>query len=311
MTARTSLRDALVDYLAMRRAVGFKLHSTGRLLGQFVEHLEACGIDTITTEEALAWAALPVGASPHWVAIRLSAVRGFARYLQGVDPSVEVPPTGIVRVGSDRATPYLYSPTEIVSLMTAASELHPPLRAATYETLIGLLVTTGVRIGEAISFDDADFDRSEELLVVRNSKFGKSRLVPLHPTTATALTSYVVRRRQLCPSPSSPALFVSSRGTRLLHSNIQLTFTGLLTKVGIVRRSKSCRPRIHDARHTFTVQSLLDCYERGDDAAVLLAKLAPYLGHADPKNSFWYLSAAPELMAFAGQRLESHQGART
>ena len=306
MTAQPSLRSALEDYLRLRRALGFKLKSAGRLLGQFVDYLEARGIETITTDDALSWASLPEEGSAHWRAIRLSVVRGFAAYLHGIDATVEVPPAGLIRSGPCRATPYLYSAAEVTSLLEAAADLHPPLRAATYYSLIGLLAVSGMRIGEAIALDSKDLDLERAVLVVRDSKFDRSRLVPLHASTTAALLRYLELRDELCPRRSSPALFVSSVGTRLWHSNVELTFTGLTQRSGIVRRSASCRPRVHDLRHAFAVNSLLDWYVCGDDVAVMLPRLATYLGHTDPKHTFWYLSAAPELMALAGQRLEAH-----
>jgi integrase len=249
MSARpVTLRGGLTDYLSLRRALGFELRAQGRLLGQFVDYLEERGRDTVTTEDALCWASLP-GASPAWLAIRVSAVRGFATYLHGVDPRTEVPPAGMVRGGSCRATPYLYSEAEIVALLGAAGGLEPRLRAATYQSLLGLLAATGVRIGEAIRFDNDDLDVAQSLLTVRDTKFHKSRLVPLHPSTLEALVAYTELRERLCPHPVSPALFVSTAGTRLLHSNIQLTFTRLTAQVGITRRSAACRPRLHDLRH--------------------------------------------------------------
>lgn len=308
MSAGSRLRTALEDYLSLRRAVGFKLASPGRLLGQFLDYLDDQQIDAITTEVALAWATLPREASPHWVAIRIGVVRGFAAYLHSVDPTVEVPPSGLVRPGPDRATPYLFSEAEVSALLEAAGGLRPGLRAITYQTLIGLLAVSGIRIGEAIALDREDFGVTDGVLMVRNSKFGKDRLVPLHPTTSKALTKYLDRRDQLCRRPVGPAFFVSTRGTRLLHSNINLTFTRLLDQSGITRRSGSCRPRVHDLRHGFAVNTLLDSYERGGDVGATLPRLATMLGHADPKNTFWYLSAAPELMAAAGRRLEEHLG---
>lgn len=305
MTVRPPLRSALEDYLSLRRALGFKLESAGRLLSQFVDYLEERGIGTVVTDDALAWASLPVGASPHWRAIRLSVVRGFATYLHAIDDSVVVPPVGMVRSGPCRATPYLYSKAEITALLEAAADLRPRLRA-TYRSLIGLLAVSGMRIGEAVVVDDQDFDVERAMLVVRNSKFNKSRLVPLHPTTTAVLVRYLALRDELCPRRSSPALFVSSVGTRLLQSNINLTFAGLTQRSGIARRSASCRPRVHDLRHAFAVASLLDWYSSGDDVDAMLPRLATYLGHSDPKHTFWYLSAAPELMALAGQRLEAH-----
>jgi integrase/recombinase XerD len=305
-TTQRSLRDALKEYLDLRRALGFKLKSAGRLLGQFVDYLEERGINTLTTDDALTWASLPSGASAHWRSIRLSAVRGFAAYLHGIDASVAVPPAGLLRCGPCRATPYLYSGAEVASLLEAATDLRPPLRAATYYTLIGLLAVSGMRIGEAIALDDQDLDIERGVLVVRESKFDRSRLVPLHSTTTEALLRYKVLRDELCPQRPSTALLVSSVGTRLLHSNIGLTFARLTQRCEIARRSASCRPRVHDFRHAFAVASLLDCYSNGDDVAAMLPRLATYLGHTDPKHTFWYLSAAPELMALAGQRLDAH-----
>jgi len=188
---RPPLRAALEDYLSLRRALGFKLSSAGRLLSQFAGNLEERGIDTITTDDALAWASLPAGASPHWRRIRLSAVRGFAAYLQSLDGSVVLPPAGLLRTGPCRATPYLYSAGEIAALLDVTAGLRPALRAATYYSLIGLLAVSGMRIGEAIALEDRDLDLERAVLIVRNTKFGKSRLVPLHPTTAAALARYL------------------------------------------------------------------------------------------------------------------------
>src|SRR6266480_110303 len=265
-TSRSPLRDALGDYLSLRRALGFQLASAGRLLGQFVGYLEAHGMDAVTTEHALAWATLPAGASAHWQAIRLSVVRGFAAYLHSIDPSAEVIPVG----------------------------------------LISLLAVTGIRIGEAIGLDDEDFDVGRELLVVRHGKYGKHRLVPLHPSAVRALARYAEFRRHAQPRPASPALFLSTAGTRLWHSNIGLTFARLAGRAGITRRSPSCRPRIHDVRHSFAVATVLGWYRDGADIPALMPRLSTYLGHTDPQHTFWYLSAAPELMALAGQRLEAH-----
>jgi integrase/recombinase XerD len=232
-------------------------------------------------------------------------VRGFAAYLHSLDPSVEVPPAGMFRTGPCRATPYLYSQAEIRSLIRAAAGLRPRLRAGTYQSLLGLLAVSGIRIGEAIALDDDDLDVEHELLVVRHTKFNKHRLVPLHPSATQALVRYV----ELRPRPAaSPALFVSTAGTRLLHSNVNLAFARLVERVGLIRHSASCRPRIHDLRHSFAVATVLGWYRDGADIPALLPRLSTYLGHSDPQHTFWYLSAAPELMALAGERLEAHLG---
>jgi len=307
-TPRPPLHQALEEYLSLRRALGFRLDTAARLLGQFLGYLDQRGIDTITVDDALAWAMLPVHASRHWWAIRVSVVRGFATYLHGTDPQVQVPPAGLIRCGTSRATPYLYSDAEIRALMTAAAGLQPRLRAATYQTLTGLLAVSGIRIGEAIAADAQDLDLDHGVLLVRHAKFDKQRLLPLHPSTVQALEDYLQLRRRLHRSAGSPALFISTAGTRLLHSNISLTFAQLASHVGLTRRSAACRPRIHDVRHAFAVHTVLDWYANGADIPAMMPRLSTYMGHTDPKHSFWYLSAAPELMGLAGQRLDAYPG---
>jgi integrase/recombinase XerD len=278
MSSTTSLQGALDDYLALRRALGFKLHSAGRLLNQFVAYLEEQGTDVVTTDNALSWATLPVDASPAWISVRLRAVRGFAGYLHSTGPAHQVPPAGLVYSGSDRATPYLYSGAEIAALMQAAAGLRPQLRAATYRTFIGLMSCTGLRPGEAIALDDTDLDHDDAVLQVHNSKFGKSRLVPLHPSALRALDDYRALRDELQPGRASPALLVSTRGTRLWHSNVLLTFARLADQAGLAARSGSCRPRLHDFRHSWAVSTLLDGYARDADiSAAQAGRLKSYL----------------------------------
>jgi integrase/recombinase XerD len=305
----SSLRQSLEDYLTLRRALGFKLHNVARLLGQFVDYLNEHDVQAPTTQIAVTWAMLPAGASPNWRAIRLSAVRGFTAYLHAIDPCVEVPPAGLIRSGPCRATPYLYTQAEITALVTAAGGLRPRLRAATYQMLIGLLAVSGIRIGEAIAADTLDLDIARGHLVVRHAKLDTSRLVPLHPSSVAALTGYLDLRAQLQPTLNIPALLISTRGTRLRHSNVGLTFQSLTRQVGITRRSASCRPRIHDLRHSFAVATVLDWYRDGVDVAAMMPRLSTFLGHTDPKDTYWYLQAAPELMALAGQRLDTHLAA--
>lgn len=299
------LRQALAGYLQVRRALGYRLDRPEKLLGQFIGYLEAAGAATITTEHALAWATLPAG-DASWHAARMSAVRGFAAYLHTIDPSAEVPPAGLLPWRPHRATPYLYSDDDITALIAAAARLRFPLRTATYQTLIGLLAATGMRVGEAIRLDRPDADLQAGVLTIRQSKFGKSRLVPLHPTTTVALRGYLRLRDRLHPDPSALAMFITPAGTRLMYCNVHATWKLLVASAGLQPRSASCRPRIHDLRHSFAVRSLLDAYAAGQDGQPRLALLSTYLGHVDPAATYWYLSAAPELLALAGQRLEHH-----
>jgi integrase len=293
---------AAADYLAVRRALGYKLARPEKLLAQLTAYLEQAGAVTVTTEHALAWAVLP-GGDPSWHAYRLAVARGFAAWLRTVDPAAEIPPAGLIPSRKQRATPYLYTDAEVAALITAAESLRFPLRTAAYQTLIGLLAVTGMRVGEAIGLDRGDADLDSGVLTVRNGKHGKSRLVPLHDTTTRALGDYLRVRDRLCPQARSQAVLISPAGTRLLYCNVHATWKKLAASAGLRPRSGSCRPRIHDLRHSFAVRTMLGAYESGGDGQATLAALSTYLGHVDPKATYWYLSAAPELMAAAGQRL--------
>jgi len=304
------LDPALADYLALRRSLGFRLERAGKLLAQFTAYLDAQGADTVTVEAALAWATLPPNGGSRWHAMRLTVVRGFAAHLHGLDPSHELIPAELLRDRGQRATPYLYSDAEVVALMGAAASLRTPFRAATYATLIGLLAVAGLRVGEAIRLDRGDLDFREGTLTIRMSKFGKSRLVPLHPTTVTALRRYRGRPDRPRPRIPTAALFSSSAGTRLRYCVVNRTFLKLVRHAGLRRRSAACRPRLHDLRHTFAVRTVLDAYRAGLDVGARLPILSTYLGHVSPAATYWYLSAAPELLAAAGDRLERYLGDR-
>jgi len=304
----SGLRETLAEYLAVRRALGYRLERTEKLLCQFLDHLDAAGVEQITVEHAVAWATLP-GRGQHWHSMRLGAVRGFARYLHEVDPRVEVPPADVVPDRTRRAVPYLYTDEQIKALMRATNALHTAHKAATLRTLFGVLSVTGMRIGEAIALDRADFDADLGTLIIRHGKFGKSRELPLHPTTTSAVTRYLRRRdRPRAVGPTEP-LMVSTVGTRLCISDMQTAFRRLRARAGILPRSAACRPRLHDCRHSFAVRTLLDAYRTDGDPAARIAALSTYLGHVDPGKSSWYLEAAPELMELAGERLERHLGA--
>jgi integrase len=304
----SKLRHALNDYLALRRSLGYKLERAGRLLADFVGHLEAAGADTITIDAALSWATRPSDADPSWWAHRMSAVRVFARHLHAIDPVHQVPPAGLLPAGNARATPYLYANADIVGLMVAARDLRSALRAATFETLVGLLAVTGVRIGEALRLDRGDVDMDEGVLQIRDTKFGKSREVPLHTSTVESLAVYARRRNRLCPQPVDPAFFVSTVGTRLLYCNVHVTWLNLVRRAGLSPRSASCRPRPHDLRHSFAVRTLLGWYQDGVDVQARMPALSTYLGHVHPANTYWYLSGAPELLNLAAARLDTQPG---
>jgi integrase len=304
----SSLASALADYLTIRRRLGFKLGRHGQLLADFVAYMDEHEVTTVTTESALAWARRPAGARPAWWGARLSVVRVFARYLKTTDPATEVPPADLLPARSQRATPYLYSASDIDALMAAAGRLRSEHRAATYSTLIGLLAVTGMRIGEAIRLDLDDIDWAEGSLTIRASKFGKSREVVLHPTTVEALRAHAQRRQRLRPRPRTPSFFVSLTGTRLIYNNVHGTFHKFVEEAGIRPRGPRCRPRPHDLRHTFAVNTLVTWYRAGLDVPSRMHLLSTYLGHLDPTKTYWYLSATPELLGLVGQRLEQALG---
>jgi len=302
------LRQALADYLAVRRVLGYRLARAEKLLAQFLTFVEDRGEEHLTIETALAWATAPAGADPTWTSRRLSDVRRFAIHLRGIDPATQVPPADILPGRSRRATPYLYSTEEISTLMAVTATLRGSHRRATYRTLIGLLAATGMRVGEAIGLDRDDFDTICGVLTIRNGKFGKSRELPLHPSTIAGLGDYLRRADRPHQSPNVPALFLSPAGARLLYTNVQNTFQRLVRHAGIMPRSAACRPRLHDLRHGFAVNTILDAYRGGDDPDARLAILSTYLGHINPVHTYWYLSASPELLKLAGDRLERHLG---
>lgn len=304
------LRQALADYLALRRALGYRLDRPEKLLTQFLAHLESTGQDVVTVRVALEWAQLPRNGASNWWGYRLSVVRGFATYLHALDPAHEVPAAELLPQRPQRATPYLYSNADIVVLMVAASSLSTPLRRATVATLIGLLAVTGMRVGEAIALDRTDIDLASGRLLVRYGKFGKTRELWLHPTTGDALKRYQRLRDRAAPRTDTAAFFVSAAGTRLLYCNVHNTFHRLVKLAGLTPRSTSCRPRIHDLRHSFAVHAMIDAYTAGQDGQARLTLLSSWLGHVDPANTYWYLSASPELMTVAGQRLEAHLAGR-
>jgi integrase len=302
------LLDEANDYLRLRRALGHNLDEAHRLLPDFVAHLDAIGAETVTIEAALAWAQRPQAdpATTVW-ARRMTVARGFARHMAGVNPSTEIPPVGLMTYHQRWRPPFIYSAADIAALMSEARQTIPTLmRAATVETLIGLLAATGMRVGEAIRFERGDLDAAEGVIAVRQSKFGKSRLVALQSSTVDALCSYAEKRDRLLPRAKDPSFFISTAGTRLLYADFGKAFRRLLQTTGVGAGAPH-RPRIHDMRHSFAVHTLIRWYRTGEDVGALLPRLSTYLGHCDARYTYWYLSAAPELLALAAGRLEAAQ----
>ena len=304
----SALAEHLRDYLQMRRGLGFALSRIDSNLRCFVGYLDAAGERTVTVELAVAWAQLPVNIKPITVCFRLSAVRGFARYLHAVDPAHQIPPPGLLAVPRRRPEPYVYSAGELALLLATARRLRPPLRAATHQALIGLLASCGMRVGEALALTRADVGLADGVITIRHAKFDRVRLVPLHPSVTAALRDYATTRDRLCPAPRTDRYFLSCRGYALRRGEAERIFRTITAGIGL--RTGTARPRIHDLRHTFAVRTLTDWQRDGTDTQALLPVLSTYLGHVEPANTYWYLSAVPELMQLAAARLERLEGGR-
>ena len=301
-----TLQQSMQDYLAMRRDLGYQLLNAGPALTDFVSFLKHKRTSHITTRMALQWAQ-KAGAQPATWANRLALVRGFARYRSASDPQTEVPPPRLLSYQSKRATPYLYTDDEVRSLLNACLSLSPndALRKWTYQSLLGLLAVTGMRLSEALSLRLSDVDLANAVLTVRGTKFGKSRLVPIHDSTRRVLVRYKSRRDQYLKGRSaSEFFFVTTRGTRLDKNNVRGTFHSLSRRIGLRGEFDSHGPRLHDFRHRFAVRTLVRWYRSGKDIEQRLPALSAYLGHVHPEDTYWYLTACPELMGEAVKRLE-------
>ncbi|HEY0336104.1 MAG TPA: tyrosine-type recombinase/integrase [Burkholderiales bacterium] len=300
------LTKAIHDYLALRQSLGFKLRDAGMALAKFASFMEQQNAECVTTQLALDWAQQPSHAQPaHW-AQRLSYVRCFARHHVASDPNTEVPAPGLLPFRAARAHPYLYSIEEVQRLLEHALQLSPgtELRRWTYHALLGLLSVTGLRVGEALRLRLDDVDLDNGVLTVRGTKFGKSRLVPIHASTRDVLASYRTRRASHPGDCDAAHFFVTRTGNRLDNGDVHRTFYSLSRQVGLRGMHDSHGPRLHDFRHRFAVETLLGWYRSGQDVERRLPVLSAYLGHVHVSDTYWYLSAHPQLMTLAMTRME-------
>lgn len=303
-----TLRQAVKEYLALRQAMGFKLHDASRLLSRFIDFLEDQGQAFITTDLAVGWATQCRATQPAEWARRQRIVRVFARYRSATDPRTQIPSTKLLPYRAQRASPYIYNDDEIKRLLQAAGQLRSStgLRAHTYVTAFGLLTVTGMRISELVTLDNEDVDLALGQLTIRDAKFGKFRWLPLHPTTQQALQQYVQKRNHQYPTSRCSSFFVSEQGARLTSCTVRATFVQLSRQIGLRGPTDSHGPRLHDFRHHFAVQTLLRWYQEGANVDQHLPELSTYLGHVKVSDTYWYLSATPELLQLALQR--SKQG---
>lgn len=305
--------EYVADYLRLRRQLGFSLAWDEHLLGQFTAHLTAAGVEAITIADAIAWAGLlPDGVTDRpatRASTRLTAIRGFAAYLHTLDPVHEVPPRSVFSRHVPRPTPHIYTNSEVTALIGAAGRLNSGVRARIYPVLFGLLAATGLRVGEVLALDRDEADLAAGVLTIsRGSKSRDPRFVPLHPTTTAALGRYAAWRDENEPKPGggNAAFFIDRDGDRLDYMNVRHAFVQASAASGL--RTAAQRPRMHDLRHTFAVNTLLGWYRSGIDVAAKMPTLSTYLGHTDPANTYWYISAVPELLAHATARLAAAGG---
>lgn len=291
----TALASVLDDYLALRRAVGFKVEHLHQELPKFVAFCDGEGSDTITVDLALRWAGQRANAPQ-----RLGAVRVFARYAQALDPATEVPPPELLPQRSRRRVPRLLDDDEVKTIMAACRRLGSEHRAATTETVVGLLWSTGMRVAEALRLGLTDIDLDQGLVVVERSKGHKSRLVPICESTTEALAAYRDRRRRR----AGTTFFVGDRGGPVHYTALRSAFTEAVSSTDTIWHPP---PRLGDFRHGFAVRTLLGWYRAGEDVQAMLPRLSTYLGHVEPASTYWYLSAAPELMAIVAERLDQRE----
>ncbi|MGF6759668.1 integrase [Paraburkholderia sp. GAS42] len=305
----TAIRDSLARYVAVRRALGASFYEPAVALGHFVDLLEHEGAEFITTDLALRWATTPVLVERATWGRRLSQVRGFAKWMNTVDSRNQIPPAGLVSARRRRNPPHIYTEQEINLLMIQAARLRSRtgMRALTYSTLIGLLVATGLRPGEALRLNRSDVDLVSGILSIRESKFGKSRFVPVEESTRAALERYAQSRDRLCPLRLSEAFLVGERGMRLKASAARSMFVRMSRAVGLRPATEDGRdgygPRLQDFRHSFATGRLVEWYRAGLDVSRELPKLAAYLGHANVGLTYWYIEAVPELLELAASYL--------
>ncbi|WP_125612047.1 tyrosine-type recombinase/integrase [Specibacter cremeus] len=298
------------DYLLLRHTMGHQLKAAGNLLHGYLKHLNETGQNTLTVDTALEWACLPAMADPRTKAARLSAVRGFAAYVHAREPLLAAPvPAGLIPTRMIRQQPYIYGDSQVQALMRQALSLQPATRGLTMQTLIGLMASTGMRIGECVGLNLSDIDWASGVLTVRGKR-GNTRLVPIGHSTAAALQHYLHASRAGVPACDPVPFFISSAGHRSHPSSLESAFRTLRAALGYTARPGGKAARLHDLRHTFATNALLQAYRDGVDVDARTVTLATYLGHVSPASTYWYLTAIPELLAIVEERVSAaqHQG---
>ncbi|MDR0782297.1 MAG: tyrosine-type recombinase/integrase [Propionibacteriaceae bacterium] len=306
----SQLRVLLDGYLSTRRALGFKLAAPAKALHGFVSWMEEAGEPTISHDLAVAWASQ---FSRSTVLERLNYVKQFAEHVAWFDPGTEIPVLDGRRYGSHRARPLIFTDAQINALLAAAGRLTPHVRAVTWRTLLGLLTVTGLRISEARNLEDDDItlDESDDgsgWARITDTKFGKSRMVPLHKSTMTAIRRYQRLRDKAFPTRKTMAVFVAGRGTKIAVSTAGNTFREIREMAGLAGSSTEPAARLHDFRHSFATNTLTRHIRAGGDVDQMMPVLSAWLGHVGPEATYWYLSNTPELAVALAERVQSDGG---
>jgi integrase len=308
----SNLNVHLRNYLKLRRGLGFQLHSPAILLRSFVRFAETKRARFITTKLALHWAGQPPNVKTVQRASRLGVVRRFAEYVSTVDPRTEVPPPKLLPCRIRRRPPHLYRKDDVLSLVEAARQIDPchPIKGPSLSTIFGLLATTGMRVSEALALDCKDVDLDKELLTIHLAKGNKSRLVPLHTSAVAALGQYASIRDSLYPRRNHPGFFLWDRGVRMGYDSVNRWFLLVACQIGLRKPGDQRGPRVHDLRHHFAIQTMLRWYRSNMDVERRLPELSTYLGHVHVRDTYWYLSAVPELLQLATLRLQPKETKR-
>jgi integrase len=305
------IRQGVEEYLTIRQSLGFRLDHPKRMLRNFVSFLEQEDSSYISTDLIVKWANLPKNTQLFTRAARFSIIRKFIEYWHNFDSSAEVPPKDLLIYSYRRKPPYIYTDEEVSRLLLACKKLTSKigLRKHTYQVFFGLIACTGLRRSEVIILDKEHIDFDRSIITIKNSKFNRSRMVPIHSTVLKHLIEYNQHRDQLFPILKTNAFFVSEKGLRLNRSAIRDTFLEISQIIGIRNQSDRCGPRIHDLRHRFAVKTIIKWYKSGINVDQRMPILSTYLGHIDPRYTYWYLSNIPELMNLALSRLSGVLGA--